>query len=147
MKRSFWKKKPTTPLKKTKLSRKGKSPIAKLQQDLWQECRRVALARYKPLDGIYRCYTCDNPIEGSNRQLGHFIAKSICGSYLKYDLRNLRWQCYRCNINLSGNGAVFYDRLRNELGQEYIDELFKDKQKTIKAHDYYLELLEKYKSY
>ncbi len=60
-------------------------------------------------------------------------------------MRNLRWQCYRCNINLSGNGAVFYNKLREEMEQEYIDELFRDKQKTIKAHDHFIALLEEYK--
>ena len=59
-------------------------------------------------------------------------------------MRNLRWQCYYCNINLGGNGAVFYKNLVEKEGQKYVDELFKDKQKSIKAYDYYLELLEKY---
>ena len=145
MKRTGFKQKLTVPLKKTKLGRKGKSPIAKLQQELWQECRRVALTLYKPQDGIYRCFTCDNAIEGSNRQLGHFIPKSVSGALLKYDLKNLRWQCFRCNINLSGNGSEFYRRLVEKEGQEYVDELFKLKGQTTKALDHYLKLLEKYK--
>lgn len=118
--------------------------ISKLQKLLWKECRRVADIIYKPKDGIYRCYTCGSIIGGKNKQLGHFLAKSICGAKLKYDMRNLRWQCYRCNISLSGNGAVFYRKLVEENGQEYVDKLFEEKSKSVKAYDVYLKQLSDY---
>lgn len=70
----------------------------------------------------------------------------MCCVYLKYDLRNLRICCYHCNINLGGNGSAFYRNLVNIEGQEYVDKLFEDKQKTIKAYDYYLILLNEYKN-
>lgn len=146
MKRTFWRKKPTTPLKKTKLARKSKSPIKKLQEELWKECRRVADIKYPPKNGITYCYTCDNPITGSNKQLGHFIPNSISGAYLRYDIRNLRWQCYMCNIHLSGNGSEFYRRLVKEMGQEYVDGIFADKKRSVKAHDHYLSALAEYKN-
>ncbi len=133
-------------MKRTFLKRKSNTPQRKLKDEIWFECRRIAQTLYKPQDGIYRCYTCNNPIEGKGKQLGHFIAKSICGTFLKFDMRNLRWQCYRCNINLSGNGAVFYNKLREELGQEYIDELFRDKQKIVKESEFLPQLLAKYKN-
>jgi hypothetical protein len=144
MKRSFWRKKKTIPLKKTPLKKKSKSPIRKLQDDLWKECRRIANTLYKPQNGVFRCFTCNNEISGSNKQLGHFLPKSVCGAFLKYDLRNLRWQCYMCNIHLSGNGAVFYRKLVEIEGQEYVDKIFADKLKTVKAHDFYIELLAQY---
>ena len=69
----------------------------------------------------------------------------MCGATLKYDMRNLRWQCYYCNINLGGNGAVFYKNLVEKEGQEYVDELFRIKNTvSIKAYDKYLELLQEY---
>ncbi len=122
-----------------------KLTIGQLQKKLWQECRRVANIIYPPLNGQYHCYTCGKPIEGSNKQLGHFLAKSVCGAFLKYDMRNLRWQCYYDNINLGGNGAVFYKKLVEEKGQEHVDKLFEDKQKIIKAYDHYQNQLEEYK--
>lgn len=51
----------------------------------------------------------------------------------------------RCNVRLSGNGAVFYDNLRHDFGQEYIDQLFKDKQKTVKTIDHCKRVLACYK--
>lgn len=120
--------------------------IVKLQKLLWIECRRVADILYPPKNGVTYCYTCNKPISGSNKQLGHFLAKSVCGALLKYDMRNLRWQCYYCNINLGGNGATFYKNLANEKGQEYVDELFRIKNNvSIKAYDKYIEQLEEYK--
>ena len=119
--------------------------IVKLQKLLWQECRRVADVLYVKPQAPTTCFTCGKPISGSNKQLGHFLPKSVCGSFLKYDMRNLRWQCYYCNINLGGNGAVFYKNLVNEKGQEYVDILFLDKQKSIKAYDHYIWQLEEYK--
>ncbi len=119
--------------------------IGKLQKVLWQECRRVADILYPPKNGVSYCFTCSRPVSGSNKQLGHFLAKSVCGAFLKYDMRNLRWQCYFCNINLGGNGAVFYRKLVETEGKKYVDQLFQEKQKITKAYDHYLIQLEKYR--
>jgi hypothetical protein len=73
------------------------------------------------------------------------LPKGSCGSFLKYDLRNLRPQCYNCNINLGGNGAVFMQKMIIREGQEYVDQIFRDSNLIIKAYDHYELLLEKYK--
>lgn len=121
-------------MKRTKLKRKSKSPIVKIQDEIWQECRRITLAKYGDT-----CFTCGKQnLEGSNRQLGHFIPKASCGAFLKYDLRNLRIQCMHCNINLGGNGAEYYRRMVAEIGQEEVDKIFQDKNITVKAIDFYI---------
>lgn len=130
-------------MKKTPLKRKSKSEIRKTQDLLWQECRRITMERYPE---PHTCFTCHKPISGSNKQLGHFIANSVGGALLRYNLDNLRLQCYYCNINLGGNGAVFYKNLLAEKGQEHIDKLFQLKSQTTKALDLYLNLLETYKN-
>ena len=119
-----------------------KLTIGQIQKKLWQECRRISKDIYKKADGTYECYTCGQQnLVGSNLQLGHFIPKSVCGAYLKYSMDNLRLQCFRCNINLSGNGSVFYRKLVEREGQELVDRLFIEKEMSVKAHDHYLELL------
>jgi len=127
-------------------SQPKKLTIGQLQKKLWLECKRIALDLYKNKDGTYDCYTCEQKnLVKSNRQLGHFIAKSVCGATLKYDMRNLRWQCFRCNCNLSGNGAIFYRNLVRDKGQEYVDELFRIRNTvSIKAYDLFLKQLESY---
>lgn len=123
------------------MKRKKKSDIKIVQEKLWQECRRITMVRYKE---PHKCFTCNKPIAGSNRQLGHFIANSVGGALLRYNLDNLRLQCYYCNINLGGNGAVFYKNLLEEKGQAHIDKLFQLKGQTCKAIDHYSELLKSY---
>lgn len=129
-------------MKRTKLAKKGKQPISKIQRQLWEECRRVASLWYKP-----DCYTCPaKNLIGSNKQLGHVpFPKSVLGANLKYDMRVLRWQCMRCNIHGGGMGAEAYKKMLREEGKAYMDLLEKERQETTKAYDHYLELLEYYK--
>jgi len=95
---------------------------------------------------MWRCYTCGSLLEEPYKaQTGHFLPSAACGAYLRYDLRNLRVQCYYCNINLGGNGAEYYKRLVEEMGQDHVDQIFKDKQVSIKADaDWYKEMIAKY---
>lgn len=127
-------------MKRSPLRKVGKQPISKIQKKLWELCRALIKNKYGST-----CFTCGKKrLLKSNRHTGHFIPKAACGAYLKYDLRNLRPQCYHCNINLGGNGAEFYKNLVEKEGQEYVDQLFLDKQKTVKAMDHYLMLIDKY---
>lgn len=146
MKRGTFKRKPISeqkPMKRTKLKKVSKKPISKIQRELWQECRRVADIFYKP-----DCYTCNaKNLTAGNKQLGHVPwAKASLGAYLKYDMRVLRWQCMRDNIHLGGMGAEAYKRMLREEGKAYMEQLEQDRQKTVKAYDHYVELLEYYKS-
>lgn len=63
---------------------------------------------------------------------------------LKYDLRILRPQCYNCNINLGGMGAVFYVKLLKEKGKQFMNVLEKqkiqDKRGLIKGDVLWLEM-------
>lgn len=61
------------------------------------------------------------------------IPSSVCGAFLRYDLRNLRYCCMRCNIHLGGNGAEYYRRMVLEIGQPAVDKIFQDKNNIIKA--------------
>lgn len=63
--------------------------------------------------------------------------KGSLGHSLKYDLRILRPQCYHCNINLGGMGAVFYAKMLKENGKKHMSDLEKervlDRQAKVKA--------------
>ena len=132
-------------MKRTKLNKIGKQPISKIQKKLWIECRRVADIIYKPQNGVFKCYTCGRAISGSNKQLGHVPwPKSVLGANLKYDMRCLRWQCYHCNINCGGMGTEAYKKMLREEGKAYMDKLEKERQESVKAMDFYLQLLDEY---
>lgn len=129
-------------MKKTRLKKQSKQPISKIQRLLWNECKRIVREQFGN-----ECYTCGaKGLTGSNWHTGHLIPKAACGAYLKYDLRILRPQCYHCNINLGGNGAEFYRRMIMREGATYVDMLIEDRQKTVKAYDHYVKLLEEYKN-
>lgn len=132
-------------MKRSPLKRKSKSETRKIQDLLWQECRRIQIEKYKDKDGKWHCFTCEKEIDGKDKQLGHFIPNSVGGALLRYNLNNLRLQCYYCNINLGGNGSEFYRRLLKEMSQKHIDELFLLKRQTTNALDHYKILLEEYK--
>lgn len=141
MKRSGFKQKITVPLKRGKLKKKSKQKISVIQRKIWEHCKRLIRAKYPHI-----CYTCGaTGLKGSNLHTGHMLAKASVGARLKYDLRLLRPQCYLCNIRHGGRGADFIENMRRIEGDEYVDGILKDRQITVKAYDYYLELLEEYK--
>lgn len=116
-------------MKRSKLKRKSTTPEAKLKAKLWELCKQIVRKR----DGN-SCLICGKgELAGASWHTGHFIPSAACGAYLRYDLRNIHSSCYHCNINLGGNGALFYKRLVDIYGQEFVDRIFKDKQKIIKA--------------
>lgn len=152
MKRSGFKQKPRKPLKRTPLrhgikqmkrspiKRKSKSDTAKLKDKLWELCKQIVRQKYRNKDGTWNCYTCGKIIdEPAKAQTGHFIPSAACGAFLRYDLRNLRIQDFHCNINLGGNGSAFYKRMVEEVGQEAVDQIFRDKENIVKADKYFYE--------
>ena len=119
----------------------AKKKISTLKKKLWRVTSKYIRARDKNI-----CFTCDRFAEGSGYHAGHFIPQSTCGLYLKYDERNIAGQCYHCNINCGGNGAEYYRRMVEKHGQEYVDEIFRDKQRTTKwTEQDYLDKIEYYK--
>jgi Bacteriophage Lambda NinG protein len=109
--------------KKKKLPRKKLRPIKLLKADLWELCKKIVRIR----DGE-SCFTCGAFLQGNyDKQTGHFIPSSTCGLFLRYDLRNLRLQCSRCNIYGGGQGAEFNRRLTALFGTKWVDEIFEDK--------------------
>lgn len=129
------------------MRKQSKSKLSTIQRDLWQECRRIQGTRLANPDGSVDCYTCGaKDLQGSNRQLGHVPwPKATLGAFLKYDLRLLKWQCFRCNINFSGLGGVAYPKMEKEFGKEFIEQLERDRNVSVKAIDHYLQLLDEYR--
>lgn len=110
-------------MKRTPLRRKSKTDSAKLKSKLWELCKQLTRKNYG-----YNCYTCGQESEAPHT--GHFIASSVCSAELRYALDNLRPQCYRCNIHLSGNWLAYESRLRQEHGEEWVEALKKRNQET-----------------
>lgn len=102
------------------------SEVPLLKKKLWELCKQLTRGKYGNV-----CYTCGQTgLAGSGWHTGHFITKSICSTELAYDLKNLRPQCYRCNIHLSGNWPAFEERLIKDQGKKYVEELKARNRKT-----------------
>lgn len=127
------------------VSKPKPSRIKTLKRKLWELCKQITRQRYGNI-----CYTCGKTgLVGGNWQTGHFISSSVCSTELRYDLDNLRPQCYHCNINLSGNWIAFEAHLIIEKGQNYPDVL-KALNKATKGQsfraDWYEEKIKHYQS-
>lgn len=103
--------------------RKKKTPLKKLKEHLWELCKQLT----RLVHG-YNCYTCGALCEAPHT--GHFITDSTCSTELSYDLDNLRPQCYRCNIHLSGNWIAFERNLIRDKGKKWVEDLKKRNEKT-----------------
>lgn len=129
------------------MKRKKKSNIRKVEEELWELCRQITFRRHGN-----KCFTCGAPgLSGGNLQCGHGPwPKGALGAFLKYDLRVLRPQCMICNIRRSGMSYEFSKKLLAIEGQEYVDQLEKDRvldrQATLKSSDHYPVLVAEYKA-
>ena len=129
-------------MRRTKLKTKSKMPISKLQRKLWELCKQIVRKKYGNT-----CYTCGRiGLSGSNWQTGHMWAKASVGARLKYDLRILRPQCSVCNLFYGGQGAMFYKKMLETEGKEYMEQLEKDRQVLVRAYDHYASLIPQYES-
>lgn len=112
---------------------KKPKPLGKLKKELWKEFALwVKLSRSE--DGRWvSCYTCDKPLEigTSNCQAGHWLPK---GGYPVHYFHpdNVRCQCMHCNVHLSGNTAVFERRLRVEIGDEAVEDIYHTRSSMVK---------------
>lgn len=123
-----------------KIRKSSKQRVSVLGRKLWKLCREIIRKKYPN-----ECYTCGTKnLEGRNLHTGHMLPKASVGANLKYDLRLLRPQCSNCNIWGGGRGAEFLRNMIIREGQDYVDQIFRDKNLIVKAYDHYERLLVEY---
>ncbi len=105
--------------------------LSKLKKKLWSLTSKYVRLKHADHRGFVSCVTCGHSAHYTALQCGHFIPKAQ-GLGIYFDLRNLAVQCYRCNINLGGNGAEYYPYMLERYGQATIDELKRLSNMTIK---------------
>lgn len=105
------------------MRKKSKTDFRKRADKLWNLCKLLTRQNH----GL-KCYTCGSYVE--HPHTGHFISSSICSTELRFDLKNLRPQCYACNIFRSGNWLEFERNLIRDHGKKYVEELKRRNQAT-----------------
>ena len=82
-----------------------------LKDDLDFVFSRYIRIREADINGIVSCYTCDNKFHWKEIQAGHFIKRS--DTLLRWDTRNVKPQCVKCNCELHGNIDEYSNRLKS----------------------------------
>lgn len=128
-----------TAVKKPKVK---KVSVSKLKKDLWGLVSPLIRQRDK-----FTCITCGRTGSGGQIHAGHFLPSGNCGALLRYHPKNIHAQCYFCNINLGGNGAIYYTKMVEKYGQAYVNKLIEIKNQTTISADkeFYSILIEYYK--
>ena len=116
--------------------KKKKIKLGVAKKKAWEALSKVV--RYANSDGEYAsCVTCGITKPWKELQTGHFIPKAQ-GNAIYFALENCNPQCYRCNINLGGNGAEYYPYMLRAYGEEIIKRLKVAQQMTVnyRVNDY-----------
>lgn len=92
------------------------------------------------------CFTCGKKCEGKGSHAGHMIPKASGGLSLYFHEKNVHCQCFNCNINLGGNGAIYAMKFIQKYGQEEFDEIIRLKNQGYKKYtiEDYKNLIKKY---
>lgn len=120
--------------------------INKSIQKLIQEARVPFQVWIKFRDANKGCVSC-NTTESDIYDAGHF-KKAEVFTGLIFDERNVHKQCRKCNRYLNGNEGEYRKRLVSRFGQEWIDKLDEDADKSRKfswSREALSELKERYK--
>lgn len=118
-------------------SKKPKSKLIKELDILFSQFVRLS----NSIDGYCSCVTCGRVYEWKKIQAGHFISRQHYS--VRWDERNVKPQCYGCNVMQQGRQYEF----SKYLGQELSEELYLLSKQTRKFTEIELqELIEYYKN-
>lgn len=122
--------------------------VAKLKKELWKLFALYIKLKHSE-DGVWcQCYTCSKAIQigTTNCQAGHWMSKAAF-SVFYFDERAVRPQCMTCNCHYGGNNVVFDRRLRQEIGDETVEDMYWIRHSKVKRTvTWYEEQIEHYKS-
>jgi len=136
-------KKPKTPLKaKNKPLRARSKPKVKTQAWLKKELDRV-FSIYIRQKYDKSCYTCGKV---GTLQNGHFVSRQYLAT--RWDENNCRPQCVGCNLFGNGKPLDFEERLKKDLGCEFVEIMKKKRHLSMKLdRNWYRDQIDMYKEW
>lgn len=99
---------------------KKEKSVSKLTKDLdivFSKFVRFSHAK----NGLCACYTCGHEAPFKKIHAGHYITRFYKAT--RWDERNVKPQCFMCNIYRKGNAVIFRQKLVKELGEEEVKEM------------------------
>lgn len=125
------------PQVKSKAKRREKTQ-AQLKKDLDAIFSKYIRQKYPA-----ECYTCnkrDTPL-----QCGHFVSRQYLAT--RWDENNCRPQCVGCNIYGHGKPLDFEERLKRELGADFVETMKATRHQILKLdRSWYQERIDYYKT-
>ena len=95
-------------------------------------------------NGICECYTCGQKLPIKKIQNGHFISRQYLVT--RWDENNCRPQCWGCNGFGNGKPLDFEERLKKDLGNDFVEEMKMSRHQSLKLdRHWYKEQIDKYK--
>lgn len=113
---------------------KKKKRKINLKKKLWGIFSRFIRLSHADENGMVRCFTCGALKNWKEAQAGHYHHGTVSLN-LYFDERNVKPQCVRCNMWLSGNGAEYALGLQRLYGPQILETLDAEKNMRDKYYD------------
>lgn len=130
-------------LRRTSIRKKAKpKTLSYYKNKFWS-----VFSQYIRIRDKGQCFTCPTKKHWKKMQAGHMVPRASGGLSLYFHEQNVHCQCYRCNINLGGNGAVYAKNFVTKYGQDDFDEIMRLKDQGYQKYTIqdYKDLAEEYK--
>ena len=85
--------------------------------------------------GMVKCFTCGSEVHWKSIHNGHFMSRIHISTRFDYDTTkpsNCNPQCFRCNINLSGQQWTYARKLDLKFGEGTAEEIEKRSKMVVK---------------
>ena len=119
--------------------------FAKLKKELDTIFSQYIRWYYADDTGMVQCFTCGVVKPVKQMQNGHFRSRKHLNT--RWDTRNCRPQCVKCNMYDQGRQYDFGIKLQQELGKDIVDEVIKlSHQSTKLTKNDLIEMIKFYKN-
>jgi len=130
--------------KKGSKSKKKVKTQAQLKKELDQIFSIYIRQKFSDDNGNNTCYTCGKAGTIKTMQNGHFVSRQYLATRWSED--NCRIQCSGCNIFGNGKPLDFEERLKEDLGEEYVEKMKASRHISLKLdRHWYTAEIAKYK--
>ena len=106
----------------------AKTTTAKLKAKLDKLVSEYVRRSNSDHKGLVKCFTCNAEVHWKSIHNGHFMSRIHLSTRFDYDTTkpsNCNPQCFRCNINLSGNQWTYARKLDLKFGEGTAEEIEK----------------------